>query len=170
MTLTTHALVGAAAASFFPAHPYVAFAAGFVSHLAIDALPHWDEGSYMLRSVRVTGAGKTDRDMVIGKDFISDFTYLGFESLVGILAAVFIFFGWLHAPLAIVLVGAVAGLLPDAMHFIYFKTRSILLTDFERFHSYIQREHTNKRYLFVEVTLVVGVVFVRALVALVGRG
>jgi len=163
MTLTTHALVGAAAASFFPAHPYAAFAAGFISHFAADALPHWDEGPAMLRSLRARGPGKTDRDMEIGKDFVSDFAYLGFESLVGLLAAVFIFYAWLHISLAIVLIGAVAGLLPDAMHFIYFKTRSILLEDFERFHGYIQREQPNKRYLFVEAALVVGAVFVRLL-------
>jgi hypothetical protein len=42
MTLTTHALLGAAAASLFPASPALAFAAGFASHFAADALPHWD--------------------------------------------------------------------------------------------------------------------------------
>jgi hypothetical protein len=163
MTLTTHALVGAAAASFFPAHPYAAFAAGFVSHFVIDALPHWDEAGTMLRSLQGEGPDRTNRDMTIGKDFISDISYLGFESLVGLLAAVFIFYAWLHVPLAIVLIGVVAGLLPDALHFVYFKTHSILLQDFERLHVGLQNHKTNKRYLFVEAALVVGVVLVRAM-------
>jgi hypothetical protein len=162
MTLTTHAVVAAGAASLFPLHPYAAFAAGFASHLLIDTLPHWDEGSAMLRSMRKEADGQ--RDMVIGKSFVQDVAYLGFESLVGLLAGVFIFFAWLHVPLAIVLIGAAAGVLPDAMHFIYFKTRSVLLKDFEKFHAYIQHEQPNKRYLLVEVALVVGLILVRALV------
>jgi hypothetical protein len=42
MILSTHAIVGGAIASLFPSHPLLVVAAGFVSHFAIDAIPHWD--------------------------------------------------------------------------------------------------------------------------------
>jgi hypothetical protein len=42
MILCTHAVVGAALASFVPSHPAAAFAIGFASHFVLDAIPHWD--------------------------------------------------------------------------------------------------------------------------------
>jgi hypothetical protein len=53
MILSTRAIVGGALASVFPSHPVVVIAAGFASHFAIDAIPHWD---YPLRSIS-TGPG-----------------------------------------------------------------------------------------------------------------
>jgi hypothetical protein len=47
LTLTTHAIVGAAIASVIPAHPFFAIAAAFASHFLLDAIPHWD---YPIRS------------------------------------------------------------------------------------------------------------------------
>ena len=42
MILTTHAVVGAALASFVPSHPAAAFVLGFGSHFNLDAIPHVD--------------------------------------------------------------------------------------------------------------------------------
>src|SRR6516225_11831962 len=42
MILSTHAIVGGTIASLFPSHPALVVAAGFASHFAIDAIPHWD--------------------------------------------------------------------------------------------------------------------------------
>jgi len=42
MILTTHAIVGAALASFLSSHPAAAFVAGFASHFVLDAIPHVD--------------------------------------------------------------------------------------------------------------------------------
>src|ERR1700743_1355819 len=47
MILTSHAVVGAALASFVPSHPAVAFVLGFGSHFVLDAIPHVD---YPIRS------------------------------------------------------------------------------------------------------------------------
>ncbi len=154
MTLTTHAIVGAAAASLFPTHPYAAFVAGFVSHLAIDALPHWDEGSVALRSMVSTGPSKLDRDMRLGWDFVLDLLYLGSEAVAGLVVAIGVLVLMIGIPLPIVLIGVAAGLLPDIIHFVYFKTRSVLLTDFQLFHAFIQNEKTDQRYLWVEAALV----------------
>jgi hypothetical protein len=47
MILSTHAIVGGAIASLFPSHPILIAAAGFTSHLVIDAIPHWDYPLYL---------------------------------------------------------------------------------------------------------------------------
>jgi hypothetical protein len=39
MILSTHAIVGAAIASFLPSHPTAAFVLGFASHFVLDAIP-----------------------------------------------------------------------------------------------------------------------------------
>jgi hypothetical protein len=96
----------------------------------------------------------------MGRAFVLDLLQLGAESLVGTLLAVLVLFAWGGVPLSIVLIGAAAGLLPDALHFAYFKTHNILLKDFERFHIAIQREQTNKRYLLLEAALAIGAVLV----------
>jgi hypothetical protein len=108
----------------------------------------------MLRSIywRADGA----RDMRLNKDFLLDLVYLGAESLAGLMLGILFFVVWAGVPLAIVLIGAAAGLLPDAMHFVYFKTRSVLLRDFDRFHDWIQREQPSPWWLAVEAALIAG--------------
>jgi hypothetical protein len=56
MILSTHAI-----ASLFPSHPTLAVVAGFASHFAFDAIPHWD---YPLRSITV-GNGADNRRLSI---------------------------------------------------------------------------------------------------------
>jgi hypothetical protein len=48
MILSTHAIVGAAIASFLPSHPTIAFVLGFGSHFVLDAIPHWDSDQFCL--------------------------------------------------------------------------------------------------------------------------
>jgi hypothetical protein len=137
MTLTTHALVGAAAASLFPEHPYAAFAAGFVSHFAIDALPHWD---YRPASLKKDRANPLNTDMVLDKRFFLDLLVIGGDAVLGLVLSITIFYFWLfHAPLLIVCIGAGAGLFPDALQFFYFKTRSKMLEPLQKFHIWVQK-------------------------------
>ena len=93
MTLTTHAIVGATAASLFPEHPIIAFAAGFCSHFAIDSLPHWD---YALLS-KIEGATKLQGDMDIKNPlFLLDLLRIGSDALLGTTLAIFIFSFWVR--------------------------------------------------------------------------
>ena len=154
MTLPTHAIVGAAAASLFPQAPVAAFIAGFVSHLVIDAIPHWNEGR-MLRSLRVDPNDHLNADMELGKDFLLDLAYLGSETAFGLAVGIGIFCFWLfHVSLLVIFLGVIGGLLPDALHFVYFKTHSRILKPFESFHSRIQKEFPNPILLGTEVLLV----------------
>jgi hypothetical protein len=135
--LTTHALVGAAAASVFPQQPLVAFAAGFASHFAIDALPHWD---YKILSMDTETDHTLNADMHVNKYFFLDLARTGSDALLGLLLSTIIFSLWIfHLPLTIVLLGACAGITPDFLQFVYFKTRFAILTPLQRFHIWVQK-------------------------------
>lgn len=126
MTLTTHALVGAAAASLFPTHPYAAFTAGFLSHLAIDAIPHWDYQVW-LRSVERDMFDPLKNDMRWGRDFWHDLAIIAADAIIGTILAVLVFGWWFGLSIPIALVGAWAGILPDFLQFAYFKLRTVWL-------------------------------------------
>ncbi len=137
MTLTTHAIVGAAVAQLFPEHPFLAFSAAFLSHLTIDSLPHWD---YDPKSMSKDSADPLATDMKIGPQFFIDLCVIGGDAILGVVLSVVMFSFWLfHAPVPIVLIGAMAGQLPDLLQFVYFKTHSILLEPLQRSHKFVQK-------------------------------
>ncbi len=134
MTLTTHALVGAAAAELFPAHPVLAFTAGFLSHFLLDAIPHQD---YKLESyVKDPTPARDVRklDMIIGPAFWRDLRNITLDFMLGV-ALVMMLFGRRLA-----LLGAAGGVLPDALQFLFFKWKHEPLLALEKFHVRIQ-EH-----------------------------
>ena len=141
MTLTTHAVVGAAAASLFPEHPYLAFAAGVASHFAIDALPHWDYGHY-LRSMQWDPAQGMHTDMRLGKDFVRDLAIIAGDALLGFVLT-FVAAWILKVSPEIALVGAGAGIYPDLLQFVYYKIRKTtlepMLHDLQTFHVWLQK-------------------------------
>ncbi len=138
MTLSTHALAGAMAAEFAPNHPVLGFILGFASHLAIDSLPHYD---YSLSSaVAVPDKDYRKRDLVLGWKFLADLIPIGIDCIGGFILAAALFAASPHL-LFIALLGAFAGVLPDFLQFVYFKTHSRLLTPLQRFHLAIQSKN-----------------------------
>lgn len=139
MTLTTHAIVGAAAAKLFPEHFLTAFTAGFISHFLIDAIPHWD---YKLRSIKKDPANPLNNDMVFGFNFIIDILHISFDFLLAITVP-FLIFGASNLSQATILAyGIIGGTLPDLLQFIYFKWRKQPLISLQKFHHWI---HTKKK-------------------------
>jgi hypothetical protein len=137
MTLTTHALVGAAAASLFPQEPLLAFAAGFVSHFCIDAIPHWD---YELSSLEKDLQRPLNTRILVGKNFWINVAGVAGDAIIGFAISAVVFGAWLfHVPFFIILIGAFGALVPDGLHFIYFRTHTKLLVPLERFHNWIQK-------------------------------
>lgn len=150
MTLTTHALVGAAAAQVFPQHPYVAFAAGFVSHFAIDALPHWDYADY-LPSIRKNPSNPLATTIGGGKQFARDVLVVAADALLGAFLSVVIFsYSVFHSTVPIVLIGAAAGIYADFLQAVYFKWKAsaFVLEPLQRFHTWVQKGKT----LYVTMT------------------
>jgi hypothetical protein len=158
MTLTTHAIIGASVAELFPQHYILAFVAGFISHLVIDSLPHFD---YQIKSSKRNVNNPLDNDVIIGRAFIGDLLRIGFDACLGVLLAIIIFMYALHfGNITLVLIGAVAGILPDPLQFIYWKTRSPLLLPLQKFHIWIQKGKSLHIHPFYGLLLQFGLVVV----------
>jgi hypothetical protein len=153
MTLTTHAVVGAAAASLVPQYPLLGFALGFGSHFLIDSIPHWNEGEALLRVTKVTNDGVTIRNIKLSKDLFWDIAVVLSDSVIGFVLAVLLFSGLLSVPLYIVLLGAFAGQLPDGLQFVYYTLKPKFMTPLQTFHSRIQTEYSDVSYLWIELGL-----------------
>jgi hypothetical protein len=79
MILTTHAVVGAALASFVPSHPAAAFVLGFASHFILDAIPHVD---YPIKSRSVNP--KIGAPMAFDRALLQDAVTIGSDGLFGL--------------------------------------------------------------------------------------
>ncbi len=98
MMVTAHVAVGAAVGSL-TGDPVLAFLAGTASHFAMDAVPHFDPGSYMLPGKEVYGI----REYVWGTaDLLA---CLGFIAVLAMH----------HAHPALIVAGGIGGLFPDAL-------------------------------------------------------
>jgi hypothetical protein len=143
MTLTTHAVVGAAIASSMPNYPVVGLILAFASHFVLDAIPHWD---YPLSSQKTDNVNHMNDDMVINKDFFIDLLKIGTDMSCGVLLALLLF--TLHGPhlFWIPMIGVFGAVLPDALQFAYFKWRREPLIALQRFHLWIhaKRDFDNK--------------------------
>ncbi|MBI2023536.1 hypothetical protein HYT01_03175 [Candidatus Giovannonibacteria bacterium] len=101
MVLFTHAIVGTAVAGLFPAHPVAGFAAGFISHFALDAIPHWH---YPLGSLTQDKNDPMKKDMVWSRPFFYDLLKISLDGGLGaflsleIFYFVFMFLSYLFLP------------------------------------------------------------------------
>jgi hypothetical protein len=136
MILSTHAIVGGAIASLLPSHPFLVVAAGFASHFAIDAIPHWD---YPLRSISV-GKGADNRRLKIDAALVRDLVFIGADAFAGLAVALFIFATATTA--WVIALGAIAGMLPDPLQFAHSICPREPLKSLQRFHRWI---HSKRR-------------------------
>ena len=135
MILTTHAIVGGAIASLFPSHPIVIIAAGFASHFAIDAIPHWD---YPLRSISVA-SGVRNR-LTLHGPLLRDLALIGLDACAGLALAVWLFAT--PATLVAIMLGALVAMLPDPLQFVHTLYPREPLKSLQSFHRWI---HTRRR-------------------------
>ena len=134
MTLTTHAVIGAAAASMVQGYLVLAFGVAFVSHFVLDAISHWH---YPVKSIQKDKRDRMKNDMVIGKHFIADVAVIGCDALLGVGISLVVFSYFFHLSLVLVLIGATAGILPDPLQFVYWKFRHEPIASLQRFHMWI---------------------------------
>jgi hypothetical protein len=136
MTLTTHAVVGAAIVSLMPAQPLLALSVAFASHFLLDALPHWD---YPIRSSsvnpRIAAPMKYDRALFL------DMLTIGGDAALGVVLGVVLFTRPTQVSVLLVFFGAWAGILPDMLQFAYMRFPREPLTSVQRFHGWI---HTSR--------------------------
>ena len=157
MTLTTHAVAGAVVIGFFPEHLALGFLAAFASHFLLDAIPHWD---YPIRSGSINpdiGARLT-----FDRSLLYDMLAIGFDALLGITLSV-IFFTQFHST-EVVLLGAIGGILPDPLQFIYTRFRREPLASLQRFHEWIHTTHRLKHDrifgIFSQAVLLAGIIVI----------
>ena len=137
MTLTTHAVVGAAVASLMPQYPALALCAAFASHFMIDAIPHRD---YQIRSASIHP--RKGAPMKYDRAFFLDAVTIGSDALFGILLALLFFLA--AAPWWLIVLGACAGILPDPLQFVYAHWKHEPLVSLQRFHMWIHTKHRMK--------------------------
>ena len=127
MILSTHALVGAALANMFPSHPGVAFAVGFASHFALDAIPHAD---YPIRSASIDP--KIGAPLRFDRALLQDTITIGADGLLGLVFALLLFGSagnqW------VILLGAFGAMLPDAFQFLHARFPHEPLKTLQRLH------------------------------------
>ncbi|MDD1518446.1 hypothetical protein ACNJYD_12720 [Bradyrhizobium sp. DASA03005] len=131
MILSTHAIVGGAIASLFQLHPAAAAIAGFASHFAIDAIPHWD---YPLRSISL-GKGANNRRLSFSRATLRDFAIIGIDACAGLGLALWMFAA--EGSIWIIAIGASTAMLPDALQFVHTLYPRGLLHILQRFHWWI---------------------------------
>ena len=156
MILTTHAVVGAALASFMPSHPVIAFVVGFASHFALDAIPHVD---YPIKSRSVNP--KIGAPIAFDAALLQDAMTIGSDGLFGILAALFLFST--SASFWAILMGAIGAMLPDPLQFVHTRLPHEPLRTLQRFHFWA---HTKKRMSSVILGVVSQAPFVVLVVGL----
>lgn len=163
MTLTAHAVAGAAVATLAPQNPALAFIFGFLSHYLLDAFPH---GHYKVRSHTRHSEDRLKEDMVYGRALIFDLFKIGLDFLLGMTLAYLLFTTWGKSGITSVLLGAFAGILPDALQFAYWKIRREPLISLQKFHI---ANHATKNFngdtkktLLVEIAAIaVSILFVK---------
>ena len=133
MILSTHAVVGAAIASFLPSHPAAACTLAFASHYALDAIPHWD---YPIASASIDP--KIGAPLRLDRAFLRDVITIGADGLLGALAAFLLFASpqnqW------VVLLGAFGAMLPDALQFLHARFPHEPLKTLQRLHRWAHSE------------------------------
>lgn len=163
MILATHTLVGAAAAELFPSHPILAFFAGFISHFILDAIPHEE---YALSSAVGDRDDVHTQNMGWGLPFVRDILRIGADWMIGLLLVI-AFFGGTGRPILAPLAGALGGVAPDALLFLYYKLRWRPLEILGELHVGIQRSAIFRGKF--GVSLIVQAAIVLAVYGLIGR-
>lgn len=142
MILVTHAIIGGAVGRLLPYNPVLAFSLGFLSHFLTDAIPHWH---YPLFSRKPKVADPMDSDMLLNKWFVVDLFNIGIDFFAGIAVSLIFFHPAISfdIPLISVLAGAIGGVAPDPLQFIYWKMPNRALTELQKFHIHFAHSKIN---------------------------
>jgi len=135
LTLTTHAIVGAAIVHFMPSHPLAAVCLAFASHFLLDAFPHWDYPIWST-SLKPSIASPMKYDRALFTDMLT----IGTDAALGVVLAFILFTR--QESLFLVFCGAFAAILPDFLQFAYMRFPREPLTSMQQFHRWI---HTSQR-------------------------
>lgn len=146
MILTTHAIAGAAVASLNPTRPISGFFAGFVLHFILDAIPHWE---YKIKSDSVHPYGISK--LVFDRAFFADVLRMGSDASLGVILSFALFYS--PGSALAVLAGALGGITPDALQFVYGRLHWKWLTLLQNFHFWIHATRKLKNRPVLGITI-----------------
>ncbi len=147
MILATHGIVGGAIGYLLPQNPLLSFFLGFLSHFLIDAIPHWH---YPVLSSKVNPENQMENDMELNRWFIVDLFDIGLDFAAGLAISAFFFHPEISPDPAMmsILSGAIGGVLPDPLQFLYWKMPNRALITLQKFHLWIHSTmNLDKKYL-----------------------
>src|SRR3989344_2738388 len=140
MILATHAIAGAAVASLNPTRPVPGFFAGFVLHFMLDAIPHWE---YRIHSDSINP--KIGKKLVFDRDLFGDILRIGSDMSLGIILSLAFFYS--PESTFAVLAGALGGVMPDALQFVYGRVRRGPIVYLQKFHEWIHSPYKKLRHM-----------------------
>ena len=135
MTLTTHALIAAAAASPLAAsHPAFIFLAALASHYIADAIPHWD---YKLHSL-VENEDIAKKNIIFTRaTFWLDLLRSALDALLGLAIVTLLVWPSGFEELLFIVLVVVGGILPDFLQGLHYGLGLNFLKPHQRFHDWV---------------------------------
>jgi len=121
MVLSTHAISGAATALIFRRYPVLALIAAFLSHFALDSIPHWH---YKIISKSADASSPFGKKLSFGKNFLKDIFRTGLDFGIGLAISLIVSQIFFPGNLWMVFWGALAGALPDAFQVLYYRFKN----------------------------------------------
>lgn len=151
MILSSHSVIGVAAASITPANPILGFLLAFLSHFLVDMIPHWDYD--LSKGVHPEYADKIAFD----KAFALDVVKISLDIFVGVVASYYLLSGVSDS---VLLLGVTGGIVPDILQFLYgkFKIKPLIL--FKKFHDCVHAEKYENMFIFGVFTQILVVALV----------
>ncbi len=155
MTLSTHAVAGAAIGGLLAYNPALVVITAFASHFVLDAIPHWDY------EVKVSNESNDllNAKIQLDKKFFKDSIKILIDVLIGVLVIGALFYS--HTPYVrlMALVGAGFAVLPDFLQFVYYRTHSRILRPLQDFHvnfMHAKKSLSNRPFLgpFIQIIIV----------------
>ncbi len=140
MTLSVHAIAGTAAAIAFRNNPVVALLAAFLSHFALDAIPHWH---YRILSKSKDDSSPFGEKLDFGRSFLKDIFRTGIDFGLGSVVSLAISEVFYPENLWLVFLATFAGVLPDAIQVLYYRFKNF--KPFYWFQWLHEKIHSKKR-------------------------
>jgi hypothetical protein len=136
MTLTTHAIIGASVAQFFPNQPILGLVAAIGSHYVADVIPHISVGDY-LGSIKRGDSGRLRplEGFFYGWRFVGDALIVFADMLIGLVLSWLI---WKNSTsLFLIMIGSIGGTLPDLLQIAYGLTKFKMLAMIKKVHDFM---------------------------------
>lgn len=157
MILTPHAIVGTTLANIVPYDPALGFGLAFLSHYALDMLPHTDydvSGFVDTKTKTVKSIFKETKSAIHLLLIVADF-------VIAIFLCIFIFVRNRQS-LFLTLIGIIGGLLPDIFQFLYYKYNSQPWVFYQKIHNKLHAliKVKNEKFWGIFLQIVIPISFI----------